>query len=176
MILTAKRSALHDITSFMPEDLEYPHDIAERGVPNNTLYSYVSTTFLNGYINYVQWCYGMLIERYSRFDEEKLKHLLDYWAAQPHSDYREAPVEAGERLDVLDDVWILGQTKNCWWFFWSDMDVSDSCIGRFSKDAVPGWPVVLAMTTFLARLGQPESSGITGRYVELSEPKGWIRL
>lgn len=53
------------------------------------------------------------------FHEAVKKSILrDY-----HCNWSEAP----------DDVLILAETDDFWWFFWYDRDCSDCCIGRANK-------------------------------------------
>jgi len=55
---------MNDFWSLFKETEEYPKNVAERGVPQDTLYKYISHTFLNGLINYVDEREAILIERY----------------------------------------------------------------------------------------------------------------
>jgi hypothetical protein len=108
------------------EHEEYPEKLAERGVPNNTYLTYVSTTFLNGYVNYIDIISAYLVNRYDideDWTDDNIKHWTDKLGKDFHSDLSE----------IFDDVLILGETENCYWYLWSDCDVSDSCIGRFDK-------------------------------------------
>jgi hypothetical protein len=59
---------------FFTESIEYPRDIALNPLPINTEYIYVSTTFLNGFINYVTikraWC----LNRYLKLEDPYEEH------------------------------------------------------------------------------------------------------
>lgn len=44
---------------------EYPRGVADRGVSEDTLYCYISNTFLNGFINYVKVVKAVMVERYT---------------------------------------------------------------------------------------------------------------
>ena len=119
------------------DDREYPRDeLAEEGVPQGMFYSYVSSTYLNGLVNYVRTRWVGVVQRYVN-DSDPGRHgdaddpiWDDAFEARclasadcGHPDYSKIP----------EDIWLLGETENSWWFFWSDQDSSDCCIGRFAK-------------------------------------------
>jgi len=200
-------------TSEMPEFFnlfdgyyEYPGDmVAERGVPQNTFYIYIATTFLNGLINYVKIDKMFLIERYSimhpiknqlileklgensghfnaderlKVDEQFVKEKLD-------NQYQELFAKIPDDdmiLDTLDDLIIFAHTENSLWIFWSDRDCSDSCIGRVDKNKCDMSTFVSLFlkhiqNDFLPDTRRPSSESITGKYLELPIPKnGWITL
>lgn len=182
---------------------EYPENIAERGAPQDTLYEYVSTTFLNGFINYVKIFFVCVIERYVIWDENP--DCFEAWngvAKDFHPDYSH----------IGDDVLILAESPNSFWFFWSDQDSSDCMIGRFAKEEVEyvrfigptneieaaktGRPiytqeeVIQKLKDHIIRdritiderkttkwpCGEPSMEMITGRYHELPLPTGWVKL
>jgi len=105
---------------------EYPDNLAERGVPQDTLYEYVSNTFLDGIINYVEVFalyvlgpgYGELSE-YEESIGEALKAT--------HTKFRE--------FGLLETI-LLAKTKNSLWVFWYAPDVSDCFIGRCDIEKV----------------------------------------
>ena len=43
-----------DFWKLFSDSEDYPDNLAERGVPQDTLYAYVSNTFLDGLINYTK--------------------------------------------------------------------------------------------------------------------------
>lgn len=91
--------------------------------------TYISHTFLNGWINYVKPISAFVIPRYSKDGEEyyKLKENVEKFNRQK---------DIHSQLNLGDDVLILARDKRMdWWFFWFDCDVSDCSIGRFiTKD------------------------------------------
>lgn len=103
-------------------DEDYPKEVAERGVPENTLYCYISSTFLGGFINYVEPIKAVMIKRYRESDYDHAKEAENISSA----------VNTNIAL-LQDDVLVAAQTENDYWFFWFDNDVSDCVIGRFSK-------------------------------------------
>jgi len=145
---------MKNILNYFPENVEYPEDIAERPLPFGTLYSYVSSTFLNGFINYVDILKAYVAERYHKWDEPlqdgyKIS-ITDppgsfNWVSKicytknelfgnitiPRSNFH------SDFVDFQDDVIILAQAQNklensqCFYLFWYDRDCSDCLIGRF---------------------------------------------
>ena len=86
-----------------------------------TMYNYVSSTFLNGLINYVTPLKIYLLERYETFNQDKFDKII-------------ANKQYHTKLDCFrDDVMLLGETDGYYWVFWFDMDCSDCSIGRASK-------------------------------------------
>ena len=154
------------LLEYFDEDIEYPEEIAEKGVPNNTIYTYVSTSFLNGYINYVEPMFAIMIERYVDLDTPKVRGFLELQKWAPHTTYDSSP----------DDVWVIAETENCWWLFWSDRDVSDCCIGRLDKSKLPKEELRQSVMSWLSKLGTSKTSDITGRYIELAPFVGWVKL
>lgn len=140
-----KINKYENIFDLFRDSEEYPQNIAERGVEENYVYCYVSNTFLNGFINYVKVIKAVVVERYTCppdcecinihngvttksdrcvvWDSPKFHERLKPMLAH-HSNWSYAP----------DDVWILAETENFYWFFWYDRDCSDCAIGRASKE------------------------------------------
>lgn len=119
---------------YFSEQEEYPNPPVDM-LPVGKLYSYISTTFLDGWINYVEIKSAFLITRYR-------EHEQNVAAVDKFNEGGEFHTCLGKQLD--DDVLILARAKSrdpfdidtdgCgphWWFFWFDRDCSDSCIGRF---------------------------------------------
>lgn len=128
-----------DYTCFInrfPDHQEYRDpttiDINEPG----WLVDYISSTFLNGWINYVKPVKAYVIARYR--NGEKLAERVEAFKKEqpPHTDL----------YYFQDDVHILAHSDskepgaaNDWWYFHFDCDVSDCSIGRFqdsNKDEV----------------------------------------
>ena len=106
---------LHDV-------YEYPQPAIQSFLPG-TLFTYISTTFLNGWINYTgDVVRAYLIERYVEENDEPNEVTLAQWHAQP-------PFHA-ELGKLGDDVLLLTKDEaGRWWLYWFDQDVSDSQIG-----------------------------------------------
>lgn len=135
---------------------DYPQDVAERGVPENTLYSYISSTFLDGVINYVKPIKAVMIERYDNNDNTE---VVAEFNKEHHSKLAALP----------DDVLIAAQTKNDYWFFWYDKDCSDCFIGRFNKGVCSEEEFIGHLNTLAGRM----DGVLFGRSYELAL-SGWI--
>jgi hypothetical protein len=135
------------IENYFNDSDQYPSP-PETMLPLGTVYDFISSTFLNGWINYLEIVSAQLISRYQDYSTNcsRLESLLI--KPESHSNF-------GESLG--DDVIILAKTKkphmsakSCvlcgnpdsleskeeytWWFFYYDRDCSDSSIGRFETD------------------------------------------
>lgn len=122
--MSCQKESNINMWSLFDEAIEFPQNIAEKGVPENTLYEYVSSSLLNGYINHVNPIMAVMVARYG--DENEIASYdanVKEFSAEPHCD-----------LSLLrDDVLIAAESDNFYWFFWYDKDCSDCLIGRFSK-------------------------------------------
>lgn len=148
---------------------EYPENIAERGVPENILYEYVSSQFLSGLVNYVKPFWVCVLERYTCWKTVDLSQW-DKKAAQFHPDY------AG----IDDDILMLAETENNYWFFWSDRDVSDCCVGRIGKTKTTKEEMKRLLIEWITdheHHKRPEKTeSLVGNYHELVLPNGWIKF
>lgn len=126
---------------------DYPTNCTEAILPLNTLYNYISSTFLNGFINYVTIKKAYVCGRYTKWEElidpvklydkgnwttfEGTKEKIYNLAIKPERVFH-------TKLDMFhDDIVILAKSKpeeKYFWYFWFDMDVSDCSIGRFKTD------------------------------------------
>lgn len=114
---------MNTIMDYFNDEIEYPQDVALEPLPINTLWSYISSTFLNGFINYVKPIKVFVLDRYKDDKTEEIKNLKP----QPHTNLHH----------FGDDVIILAEIENheggvkMYMLFWFDCDVSDCRIGRF---------------------------------------------
>ena len=126
---------MKNIMELFDEHEEYPSSIYDKEIlPMGKLYSYISHTFLLGFINQVlrDSCFkAILVNRY--FDEDDAKDLgmskresLD--ALMSESRYHT------KLHELRDDVAFLLEQNGIYWFFYFDWDVSDCMIGRFRSD------------------------------------------
>lgn len=117
-----------NIFDYFGDEVEFPENIAADVMPYGTLWSYVSATFLNGFINYVDILAGFVIDRYTKRDGK---------AAQIEAAIK---TEVHTNLRVFkDDVIVLGRIgKGKYMLFYFDYDVSDCMIGRFETDDKEG--------------------------------------
>lgn len=107
------------------EHIEYPeHGMLISGIKPNVCYDYVSSNYLNGFINYVDILGGAMIHHYmssSEFEDAKIR-VDEYLKSNDcHTNVSSA--------DKFDDILVLGKSDDMYIFFWSDRDCSDCCIG-----------------------------------------------
>lgn len=103
---------------------DYP-TVGEEILPLGELWCYISSSFLNGFLNYAKPIKAYAINRYTpREDNELLVQKFNSGRTRLHT-------KMGQIFD--DDVLILSKNElGEYWFFWCDCDVSDCCIGRFT--------------------------------------------
>ena len=107
---------------------EYPNSkLLVQGIQPNTWFEYISSTYLNGLINYVNPVHIVLMERYTMHNEDKIKERISELEKACHT-----------KLGIFDDdIIILATVKdveNEYYIFWFDGDVSDCCLGRYCPD------------------------------------------
>lgn len=146
-----KQKSFYDL---FEENVEYPQNIAETGVPNNTLFEFVSNTYLNGIVNYTNVFYAVMVDRYEKTSSERKQEIYEALQDMVHTNYSYAD----------DDVVLLAETENCFWIFYYDGDVSDCEIGRVDKSLVSKEEF---KQLYLASLHET--------YFELPLPRGWVR-
>jgi hypothetical protein len=118
--MTVKTKTIMD---YFSDEVEYPSEIAFNILPMNTWWNKVSSTFVNGFINYVKPIKAYVLDRYEADKTEAIKNIKDEF----HTDLS----------CFYDDVILLAkiesddETLNRFMLFWFDMDVSDCGIGRF---------------------------------------------
>lgn len=155
-VLQYQREGQNTIKDYFDDEVEYPKDIAENPLPLGTLYSYVSSTFLNGFINYVSVIDAFVLHRYTELGKDMTEHLEGKTYQEPAGSNKwtkfPTAITKGEVIDLMsqprrlsgtdlnifdDDVILLARTKtdtNVFYFFWFDCDVSDCMIGRFRTE------------------------------------------
>ena len=62
------------IMDYFDDEVEYPNDVALNPLPMNTFWSYISSTFLNGFINYVEPLKVYVLDRY---EDDKTDEVLN---------------------------------------------------------------------------------------------------
>lgn len=118
------------ILHYCDEEYEYPsNEQLIHGIQPGVLFSYVASTYLQGFINYVDIISAVLIHRYSetteafneitaRIEKQAKEHI------EPHTFLS----------NYDDDMLILGKTKDMYVVFWVDKDCSDCNIGGLALD------------------------------------------
>lgn len=194
------------IWDYFKDEFEYPKQIADSILPYNEVWMYVSSTFLNGFINYVEPIGVFLIDRYTPDNEDISDIKVDY---KEKGSYKPL-VFNGSKKDLKDkilseniviyhtnlrcfsdDIIIIAEIEhnekdiNKFMFFWFDMDVSDCCIGRFIttdskeqvKESVINWLEVSKKENEGKTVEEHSDSGIIN-YTELplSFISGWVKF
>lgn len=118
---------------------EFFNELTEYQIPyredtpfeNGHLYTYVSSTLLNGVINYVEPIKAYLLDRYR--EDEELEEI-----EKTVNQFNNCEVDFFHtKLDMFKDDLILlayEDESDYYWYFWFDCDVSDCQIGRFKTD------------------------------------------
>lgn len=144
---------INNFIGYFSEINEYPEDKVFNPLPMDSLYCYVASTFLDGFINYVTIVKAFVIARYSRWDdvlfhppqisikdEDQTNYVLKRFNTKTLA--FEAITKPGAIFHpkfsyFRDDVMILAKafdktnTEFCWVYFYYDRDTSDCEIGRF---------------------------------------------
>jgi len=139
---------------YFKERIEYP-DPCKIGLPPGILLYYISNSFLNGWINYVEILASNIINRYQEPVENEAVILYykevqkttttyagDYELLKllPRDDLlilgKEKPLPEHQKytyLNIVDPLRIEGleNIPEYYWFLWYDQDNSDCAIGRF---------------------------------------------
>ena len=116
---------------------EYPsNEELMEGLKEDIMYAYVSTTYLNGFINYVDIIGAYMTRRYKELEKDKSdKNPNDLsWEEScklidNNTDFHTNVSDCNK----YDDIHILAKCGDYYYYFWSDCDCSNSCIGKFSK-------------------------------------------
>ena len=120
---------MRNIFEMHKTEIEYPErKLLLNGVKQDSKYCYVSNTYLNGFINYVDIISAAMIYDYAGEDEwntfcENVDNLKDKY----HTNVSDS--------DKFDTIVILGKSEDSYWIFVSDRDNSDCSITRLYKEA-----------------------------------------
>lgn len=136
---------------YFKHEIEYPNPIFSEILPDNILYSYISSTFLNGFINYIKPIKAYVIHRYLQPNEDISKNNVQYrdsnWIWHNFKGTKQELIDRVKSNSIEfyhtdlhcfdDDLIILGRNEevSCQYiYFYFDSDVSDCEIGRFSTN------------------------------------------
>lgn len=122
---------------------DHEYDFAFKPLPSGVLSEYVSSTYLDGFINYVTIIKAFLLTRYYEWDylnerrnpEKRTKRQQFDWIKSGKGDCHTKIYR-----DFDDDVLILAKAYNYdktlfrWIVFYYDRDVSDCMIGAFETE------------------------------------------
>jgi len=139
------------IWDYFDDSIDYPGGVVHNPIPYGTVWNYISSTFLNGFINYAEPIAVFLIDRYTADDEDLSDREISYHDKDDFPNWKKFEgTKAQLRDDIIsgekeffhtnlscfgDDIVILGDIgKGDFVFFYFDMDVSDCSIGKFETD------------------------------------------
>ena len=166
---------------YIPQDIdiskidvyEYPNDEQFFELKQNTEYVYVSSSYLNGLINYVKPLYLVCSQKYTYYEEfdkiiEKLQKInMDAWPCSwYHTDFSE----------IEDNIYYLGETDSSYIIFNYDRDCSDCAIARLDKKDFTFEQAKIYMMEQAKYEAELYSYNVCNlRYIELPNPQGWIK-
>ena len=132
---------------YFDDHIEFPSNVAGNPIPVGVYWQYISSTFLNGFINYVKIIDATLMERYVKW-EDKLDRGESYYNGGAWKEFKGTKQElfdlVHEQSNSMfhtkmhmfgDDVIILAKCEDnpyMYFLFWYDMDCSDCRIGKFT--------------------------------------------
>ncbi len=148
------------IWDYFDKTVEHPREVADNPIPYGTVWTYISSTFLNGFINYVKPIGCYVVNRYTR-EEDDISDRGFYLRTKGDSKWSHFKGIKRELIDIIvselrevyhtdlscfgDDIIIVaevsdydynGETEGKYIFFWFDMDAPNCSIGKFqTKDS-----------------------------------------
>lgn len=114
------------INKYFDQHIEYP-SVCGNILPHGEYWEYISSTFINGFLNYYKPISCFAINRYTETQQKFFNNVDNFIKNKVHH----------TKFNVIDDdVLFLGKSKNNgeYILIWMDCDVSDCCIGRFITD------------------------------------------
>ncbi len=147
----AKKKTIWD---YFEDNIDYPSEVAHKPLPYGTVWCYISSTFLNGIINYVKPISCFVLDRYTADDENigdgnftvcnkgefgkwhkwagTKKELITAITSGEKEMYHTDMNCFGDDIALLAEIETNEEDgKGRYMFFWFDCDVSDCCIGKF---------------------------------------------
>lgn len=115
---------------------DYPKKVIADILPMDILWCYISSTFLNGLVNYTDPVKCFIVHRYTELDEkvgkpswaDKELTKQEIWNEVSSDPFRFFHMN----LHVFgDDLALLSYKDGVYSYFWFDCDVSDCEVGRF---------------------------------------------
>ena len=199
----AKKKTIWD---YFDDNIDYPNEVAHNPLPYGTVWCYISSTFLNGFINYVKPIKVYQLDRYECEDEPQevdYRDKGDYGAnwkkfTGTKAELRKLVLDekiqfSHTKLHLFgDDITLLAEIENNeedgkgrYMFFWFDCDVSDCCIGKFETTDTKE-EVIQAMVNWLeetkeenkGKIVEPNYDNGIVNYTELpiSFLEGWLKF
>ncbi len=142
------------IWNYFDDSIDYPKEVAHNPIPYGTVWCYISSTFLNGMINYVKPISCFVLDRYTADDENISDRNFTVCNKGEFGKWYKWEGTKKELIKVItsgekemyhvnmncfgDDIALLAEIetneedgKGRYMFFWFDCDDSDCCIGKF---------------------------------------------
>lgn len=139
------------IWDYFDDTIEYPKNVIDNPIPYGEAWTYISSTFLNGMINYANPISCYVVNRYRKEDDMVQASVCDRGKFGNWYNFKGTKKElinaiiSGDKevyhtkLSCFeDDIIIVAKIEddysddnNKYIFFWFDMDVSDCSIGKF---------------------------------------------
>lgn len=159
------------MSAIFDHNIEYPRvaQLLDNGLEPGVLYEYVSSSFMNGILPYLEIVRAVLLERY-RGDGSSGDHrrISDHEIEQVLSQFHTCLGDFG------DDVLVVGATPEFWWFIHLDCDVSDCRIGRISRVE---HPTVDALTQWVdSYINNSKSWWALRAELPATNLRGWIQF
>lgn len=194
------------IWDYFDDNVDYPNEVAHNPLPYGTVWCYISSTFLNAFINYVKPIKVYQLDRYECEDgtcEVDYRDKGDYganWKKFTGTKAELRKLVLDEKIQFThtklhlfsDDIALLAEIENNeedskgrYMFFWFDCDVSDCCIGKFETTDTKE-EVIQAMVNWLeeakeenkGKIVEPNYDNGIVNYTELpiSFLEGWLKF
>lgn len=144
------------IWDYFENNVEYPHEVIHNPIPYNTVWTYISSTYLNGLVNYLTPIKIYLIDRYTPDSEVISDRHVSYRLIEKGNSFswQKFTGTKGELKELFlsgeidfyhthmdcfaDDIVILAEFEHNeidglgrYMFLWYDMDCSDCSVGKF---------------------------------------------
>ena len=142
------------IWDYFDDSVDYPREVAHNTLPYGTVWSYISATFLNGFVNYVKPISVFVLDKYTMQDENISDRDVNIFDKGKFGNWHKWEGTKGGLIEAIksgeketyhtqlnwfgDDTILLSEIetdekdgKGRYMFFWFDLDVSGCCIGKF---------------------------------------------
>lgn len=165
---------------YFPDSQEFPggNYLRDEILPFGELWEYVSSSFLNGFINCGKPILATVVSRYNKADEVLEFSDSNYQTKRQAISNFLSNSKFHAPLSFGDDIWIVSKVENdnghYYIFFWCDCDVSDCCVGRFkTKDSEE--EVKKYFLSEANRFSQNEN-GENSIEIPVNTLKGWLKF
>lgn len=128
------------------DTIEYPGgELLVDGIKDGISFDYVSSTYLNGFINYVNLIDAYMIRRYKELDRVIANKRPPMIQSSEDLSWEDSCALIDNGIDdpsiahfkftskKYDDLLILAKQAGSYWVFWVDCDCSDCCLARMPE-------------------------------------------